>query len=84
MISLSWFRRPYVVATLVAVGVAAWLALAVSVGAQTPTPAAQAKPCDSEAEKWQFAATLYGYLPSIGRTLSVPVDVFLLSQGQSS
>ena len=82
MNSLSWFRRPYVVATLVALGVAAWLALAVSVGAQTP--AAQAKPCDSEAEKWQFAATLYGYLPSIGRTLSVPVDVFLLSQGQSS
>jgi len=50
-------------------------ALCLATGALLPTPAtAQSTAYASQGEKWQFAATLYGYLPSIGGKLSVPVD----------
>lgn len=40
-----------------------------------PAPAtAQSTANPQEVGKWQFAATIYGYLPSIGGKLSVPVD----------
>ncbi|MBK9673883.1 MAG: hypothetical protein IPO82_01150 [Betaproteobacteria bacterium] len=50
-------------------------ALCLATGALLPAPAtAQSTPYPSAGEKWQFAATIYGYLPSIGGKLSVPVD----------
>ena len=47
MNTMSWNRRPYAMALLVALGVVAWLALVVSVGAQTPP---DAKPTASAAK----------------------------------
>ncbi|MBK7592243.1 MAG: hypothetical protein IPI27_13490 [Betaproteobacteria bacterium] len=50
-------------------------ALCLATGALLPAPAtAQSTPYPSAGEKWQFAATIYGYLPSIGGKLSVTVD----------
>lgn len=54
-------------------GVAAALCLAA--GALLPAQAtAQSTAFASDANKWQVTATIYGYLPSIGGKLSVPVD----------
>ena len=50
-------------------------ALCFTAGALLPAPAtAQSTAYASQGDKWQFAATIYGYLPSIGGKLSVPVD----------
>jgi len=50
-------------------------ALCLATGALLPASAtAQSTAYASQGEKWEFAATIYGYLPSIGGKLSVPVD----------
>jgi hypothetical protein len=50
-------------------------AMCVTAGALLPTSAtAQSAQSTWDAEKWQFIATIYGFLPSIGGKLSVPVD----------
>ena len=46
-----------------------------AVGTLLPqSAAAQTAQSAWNADKWEFAATIYGYLPSIGGKLSVPVD----------
>ena len=53
--------------TLAVLALAAGTLLPASAAAQSAQPA-------WDSGKWQFAATLYGYLPSIGGSLSVPVN----------
>jgi len=53
----------------------AMAALGLATGALLSLPAtAQSTAYATQGEKWQVNATLYGYLPSIGGKLSVPVD----------
>lgn len=50
-------------------------AICLATGVLLPAQAtAQSAYAASEGEKWQFVATLYGYLPSIHGNLTVPVD----------
>ena len=53
----------------------AMAALCFAAGALLPTSAAaQSAQSGWESGKWQFTATIYGYLPSIGGRLAVPVN----------
>ena len=50
MKTMSWCRRPYAMTMFVALGVVAWLALVMSVGAQTPPDAKPAAPAAKAAK----------------------------------
>jgi hypothetical protein len=53
----------------------ALIVLSFAAGALLPaSAAAQSAQSGWESDKWQFSATIYGYLPHIGGKLAVPVD----------